>query len=82
MQGLHRVISTFKVSAQMPSVASPLQAMHRAGDFNSSIMRSPSRQREPYRNTRNPWIQDDHSEHKRRFDTMPGYHNHNHLVPY
>ena len=37
MQGLHRVISTFKVSAQMPSVASPLQAMHRAGDFNSSI---------------------------------------------
>ena len=37
MQGLHRVISTFKVSAQMPSVASPLQAMHRAGDFNSFI---------------------------------------------
>ena len=82
MQGLHKVISTFKVSAQIPSVASPLQAMHRAGDFNSSIMRSLSGLHGPCRSSCNPWIQDVRNGHTRRFDTMLACHNRNHLVLY
>lgn len=82
MQGLHRVISTFKVSAQMPIVAFSLQHIHNAGDFNSFIMHSPSRQREPCRNNRKPSYRDVRNGYTRRFDTMPDYHNRNHLVLY
>ena len=82
MQGLHRVISTFKIFDQMLSVAFSLQAIHNAGEFTSFIMRSLSGLHGPYRSSCNPWIQDVRNGHTRRFDTMLACHNRNHLVLY